>query len=168
MRKRTALIGSIVFATTALVACGRTTVMPLAKDVYRVSASVAPACGPQGAERMAFQRAAVETIRGGFDKFIIVSGTSETNVGVLGYTPTIAQTSGLASANSVGNSTFVSGHTTTTFSGGHPIVGGTHDEGLVVKMFSALDPAGANALDARAVLGPEWMQTVAENKMTCF
>jgi len=35
-------------------------------------------------------------------------------------------------------------------------------------MFRGDDPAGANALDARQVLGPDWQEAVNKNKWTCL
>ena len=84
-----------------------------------------------------------------------------------------AQTTGTATATATatgyGNTAFASGQSTTTYSGGQPIIAGTHDQGLVVKMFKDGDPAGANALSAREQLGPKWGEAVKESSSgTCF
>ena len=55
-----------------------------------------------------------------------------------------------------------SGHSTTTYTGGNPIVGGSHDQGLIVKMFKDGDPKGATAIPARATLGPKWQEAIKE------
>jgi hypothetical protein len=59
-----------------------------------------------------------------------------------------------------------SGHSTTTYTGGNPIVAGSHDQGLIVKMFKDGDPKGANAISARATLGPKWQETIKESAAT--
>jgi hypothetical protein len=59
-----------------------------------------------------------------------------------------------------------SGHSTTTYTGGNPIVGGTHDQGLIVKMFKDGDPKGANAISARGTLGPKWQEALKESAAT--
>jgi hypothetical protein len=97
--------------------------MPLAQDTVQITSSAAPACGRMGAEKVAFQRAAVETIRRGYDRFVVLGGDSQTNIRVIGYTPTTAYTTGGR------------GYATTTVYGGQPIYGGSHNQGLVVKMF---------------------------------
>jgi hypothetical protein len=55
---------------------------------------------------------------------------------------------------------------TTTYSGGYPIVAGTHDQGLVVKMFKDDDPRGGNAISARGMLGPKWQEAIKEGAAT--
>jgi len=121
-----------------------------------------------GAQRVAFQRAAAETIRRGYDRFVIFGAESETDIRVIGYTPTRAYTTGSATATGYGNIVSAQGSSTTTVTGGQPIYGGSHNQGLVVKMFREGDPAGANALEARQVLGTGWQDAVNKNKWTCF
>jgi len=38
-------------------------------------------------------------------------------------------------------------------------IAGSHDQGLIVKMFKDGDPKGANAISARATLGPKWQES---------
>lgn len=148
--------------------CARAGVMPLAQDTIQITSSAAPACGRQGAQKVAFQRAAVETIRRGYDRFIIIGGQAETDIRVIGYTPTQAYSTGSATATGYGNRATAYGSSTTTVTGGQPIYGGSHNQGLVVKMFRDGDPAGANALPARETLGPDWQDAVSKNKWTCW
>lgn len=117
-----------------------------------------------GAQNVASQRAAVETLRRGYDRYMIVGGGYENNVGVVGYTPVTANTTG--SATAFGNTAY--GQATTTYSGGQPIIAGAHNQGLVVKMFKAEDPAGANAIDAKGSLGADWQKKVESNSLTCL
>jgi hypothetical protein len=99
---------------------------------------------------------------------MIIGGQYQNDVRVVGHTPIQAHTHGTATATSYGNYAIASGNSTTTYSGGHPIVGGSHNQGLMVKMFKEGDPVGANALSARDVLGPKWQEAVASNNFTCF
>lgn len=161
----------ILLAACAVVLCGcaKSSTIPLSADTMRITTSAAPVCGATGAESVAFRRAAVETINRGYDKFIIIGGEAQNNVGVVGYTPVQAHTTGTATATGYGNVAYASGQSTTTYSGGQPIIAGTHDQGLVVKMFKDGDPAGQNALSAREQLGPKWADTVKESaSTTCF
>ncbi len=135
----------------------------------RITTSAAPVCGSTGAQNVAFRRAAVETINRGYDRFVILGGEAQNNVGVVGYTPVQAYTTGSATATGYGNTAFAHGQSTTTYSGGQPIIAGSHDQGLIVKMFKDGDPAGKNALSAREQLGPKWQEAVKESATTaCF
>lgn len=53
-------------------ACASTSVTSLSANEIVISADVAPACGTRGAENVALQQAAAETLRRGFDKFVIL------------------------------------------------------------------------------------------------
>ena len=145
--------------------CAKSAVMPINGNTIQLTAGAAPICGAVGAQKVAAHQAAVETIRRGFDKFLIVDGAYQNNVGVVGYTPVIAQTNG--SAYATGNG-YYSGQATTTYSGGHPIVAGTHNQALIVKMFKDGDPAGTNAVPARQQLGPDWKKAIETDAATCF
>jgi hypothetical protein len=139
-----------------LAGCARTSVMPLAADTLEVTTSAAPVCGAAGAQEVAIHRAAVETIRAGFDRFTVLNSGGQDNVGVIGYTPLTATTYGSP------------GYATTTVYGGAPIIAGSHDESVVIKMYHAGDPGGADAISARSLLGPNWSQEVsASNPSTC-
>jgi hypothetical protein len=159
---RTALV---VLAAVCLAGCARTSTIPLAADTVAITSSAAPICGAAGAQSVAAKQAAVETIMRGYDRFVFVGGRYANNVGVVGYTPVIANTTGHAYSTGYGTAY---GQSTTTYSGGNPIIAGTHDQGLIVKMFREGDPAGANAVPARASLGPKWKEAVESNSLTCM
>ena len=147
-----------------LMGCVSTDVTPIAQDTVIVSSSAARACGRQGARKMAFVRAASETIRRGYDKFIVVSGQAESDIRIVGTTPVYGTTN--VQGNLTGSTFYGTG--STTVYGGQPIYGGRHNQDLVIKMFRYTDAGAANALDARAELGPEWEKKIQENKNTCF
>jgi hypothetical protein len=149
------------FAVATLGGCAKSSTIPLAADTLQITASAARACGRAGAQEVAVRRAAVETIQRGYDKFLVIGGGYQSNLYVAGYTPVSANTYGTGSATRYGNSVYGSGYSTTTFTGGQPIIAGSHDQGLVVKMFKDGDPAGSNAVPARETLGPKWKEAVA-------
>lgn len=148
--------------------CANANVIPLAQDTVQITSVAAPICGLTGAQNVASRRAAVETIRRGYDNYAIVGGEYQNNVRVVAYTPVIANTTGFATASGSGNYATAYGQSTTTYSGGQPIIAGAHNQGLVVKMFKANDPSAMNALDARAELGPDWEKIAANNSYTCL
>jgi len=142
--------------------------LPITQDTVQITATAAPVCGQTGAQNVALRQAAVETLRRGYDRFVIVGGQYSDNVRVVGHTPVVAHTTGTATAT--GHGGFVTAHGTsqTTFTGGQPIVGGSHNQGLLVKMFRADDPAGANAVSARDTLGPKWEEAVKSDAISCL
>jgi hypothetical protein len=164
------LLKAFVLALLPLAAagCARSSAMPLAQDTVQISSHAALACGGEGAQKVAFQRAAVETIRRGYDRFVILGAEAQTERRVVGYTPTSAYTTGSAIATGYGHTATAYGSSNTVVTGGAPIYGGSHNQGLVVKMFKQGDPAGADALDARQQLGPEWQEAVNKKKWTCL
>ena len=120
--KRAALITTIAISLTA---CASTSTTRLSQNMVQIDVSAAPACGRTGAIRLVNRMAAVETIRLGYDKYLIAGQDSQSNVRVLGYN---ANTTGTVYGS--GNYATYSGTTTMT-----PIVGGTQDAAVVVAMF---------------------------------
>lgn len=151
-----------------LVGCAKASTIPLAKDTLQITSSAAPVCGVTGAQSVALRQAAVETIRHGYDNFVIVGSQYQNNVGVVGYTPVVANTTGSVTAMGYGNSATAFGNSTTMYSGGQPIIAGTHNQSFVVKMFKEGDRAGGEAVSARGTLGPKWQDAVAQNSHTCL
>jgi hypothetical protein len=155
-----------VAVAIALCGCARSATMQLSADTFQLVTSAAPVCGRAGAQNVAARRAAIETINRGYDKFLILGAAAENNVRVVGHTPVQAHTVGTATATGYGNMVTASGQSTTTYTGGNPIIGGSHDQGLIVKMFKDADPKGANAISARATLGPKWQEAIKESAAT--
>lgn len=153
----------------SLVGCATSTTMPISADTVQITSSVAPACGSEGAAKVAVRQAAVETIQRGYDRFIIQGAAARSDVGVVGYTPAVAHTASHATAQGYGGYATATGYSTTHVTGGQPIIGGSHRQGLIVKMFKDGDPAGSNALSARSELGPKWKQVVeSDRSITCL
>lgn len=80
--------------------------------------------------------AASETIKNGYDKFLIMDGKSEFHQNVIGYTPGYI-TATNRSLSAVGPST---------------VAAPRFETAVIIKMFKANDPAGSNAVDAHEIL----------------
>jgi hypothetical protein len=158
------VVAAVAAAGIAVAGCASTNVTPVTQDAFLVSTSAAPACGRQGAQKVALQNAAAETLRRGYDKFIIVGAQSSSDVRIVGVTPTYSVTNVYGQTY---GSTFSGVAQTNTF-GGDPIYGGSHGQDYAVRMFRYADPLAANAIDARGELGPDWKEKVDRNKAICF
>lgn len=77
--KKLVLFGA-TFALLAVGACTSTSVQPMSKDTFKVATDAAPACGSAGARNVAFTAAAIEVIRKGGDKFIILGDNTDTGL----------------------------------------------------------------------------------------
>jgi hypothetical protein len=158
----------MLVASMHLIGCASSSVMDLDANTVQISTSAAPVCGAQGAQQVATTRAAIETINRGYDRYVILGADAQNSVGVVGYTPVIANTYTNGNINAYGNTATYSGQSNTFVSGGQPIIAGSHDQALTIRMFGANDPQGANAVDARRVLGPDWQKIILKGpKGTC-
>lgn len=90
-----------IFMAWALAAtvggCAETSTIPLAQDTVQITARAERFCGAAGAEKLALKQAAVETIRRGYDRFIVINAqASESYAGVMASgQPRIALNQGL-------------------------------------------------------------------------
>ncbi|MGN6117746.1 MAG: hypothetical protein ACTHN2_19760 [Nitrobacter sp.] len=139
----------IVALCVALGGCAGASTIPLAQDTVQITARAAPICGAVGAEKIAIRQAAVETIRRGYDRFIILN--AQAGGTYAGSTPIVVQRLGGG---------------VTMASGGAPLI--APNQGLVVKMFKDGDPAASNALSARDSLGADWQEQVKKNTINCL
>src|SRR3954462_9358073 len=80
----------LVLCIFLLTGCARSSVMDLDSNTIQISTSAAPVCGQAGAQEVVTKQAAIETIRRGFDKYMIVGGGYENDVRVVGHTPYVA------------------------------------------------------------------------------
>lgn len=149
-------------AAVLLAGCASSSVMDLDSNTIQVSTSAAPACGAQGAQQVAVQRAAIETLKRGYDRYAVMGAGAANNVGVVGYTPLTANTYGSGSVSAYGNNAYLSGQSTTYYSGGQPIIGGSYDQQITIRMFRSSDPGAESAIDARRVLGPDWQEKLSK------
>lgn len=70
-----------LFAAGLIVsACAETQIQPMSKDTFKVATHAAAACGPAGARNVAFKSAAIEVIRKGGDKFVIVGDQTDSGI----------------------------------------------------------------------------------------
>lgn len=151
-----------------LAACASSSVMDVASDTIVINTAAAPACGQRGAQDVAVKRAAYETLQRGYDKYVILGADPQSNIGVVGYSPLVANTYSSGSINTYGNRGTYSGSSNTYVSGGQPIIAGTHDQKLAVRMFRTGDPGAERAVDARQVLGPDWQKVLTRGPgLTC-
>lgn len=151
---------AIVALPLALIGCARTTAIHTSADTITVQTSAAPICGATGAAKVAQRQAAIETIKAGYDRYIIIGAEAANNVTIT-QTPGTFQTSG----NVTGFGTY---NQQTTYVPGPMIAHGTHDQAFGVKMFKDGDPNGAQALSAREMLGPQWAKWVKDGASTCL
>ncbi|MBU2531317.1 MAG: hypothetical protein KKB37_01150, partial [Alphaproteobacteria bacterium] len=158
----------VMLTSLLLAGCAQASVMPLGDDTFKITAAAAPVCGQQGAERVAFRQAAVETIKRGYDRFRILDDRYQNQVSVVGYTPVVAQESHSGSVYSGGyGSASYYGSSRTYVSGGQPIIAGSHNQGLLVRMYRDGQEGAAGALSAKSELGPKWQEIVKNPIATC-
>lgn len=129
-----------------------------------IDAGATPACGQGGAAKVAVKSAAIETIRAGYDRYIITGAQAQNNVSV-SQMPGHVQTVGTARYYGGGLGTY---NATSTYVPGPTIVSGSHDRQLGVVMFRNGEPGAENAIDARQALGPEWADLVKSGVHTCL
>lgn len=61
-------------AAVALPGCASVSTIPLSKNTFQLTTQASPECSADQTQRIAFKRAAAETIKNGYDSFI-VAGT---------------------------------------------------------------------------------------------
>lgn len=154
-----------VLAAVLLSACASTEAVRLSQNEALIKASVDPECGSRQATGVAAKAAAIETLRAGYDRYIVVGAQSADNVQYV-QQPGTYQTTNTVNRNAWGGNTVRS---TTTYRPGPTVAHGSYDQDLRIQMFRDGDPAGQNAVSAREVLGPDWQKAVAEGASSmCF
>jgi hypothetical protein len=156
----------VMVALLLLAGCARSSVLEYASDTLQITTSAAPVCGQAGAQEVANRQASIETLKDGYDSYIVLNAGYENDVRVVGRTPVIANTHGSGTVTGYGNTATIQGQSTTKYSGGMPIVGGHHTQGIIIKMYHDGDPKSRNAIDARRVLGPDWQKTIRKSSTT--
>jgi hypothetical protein len=160
--KRIAALVAIAAACSITSGCTSSNTMRTSQNEAIITTSAAPICGGVGAARAGQKQAAIETIKAGYDRYIIMSGASANNVRS-SQMPGTYNTAG--TVNSYGG--YSSVQATTTYSPGATIYSGTHDQAIGIHMFKDGEPGSAQALSAREGLGPEWAKIVKEGVRTC-
>ena len=140
--------------------CARVEATRTSQNTMIIDAAAAVDCGSAGAARAASKGAALETIRAGFDRYIITSGSAANNVHV------VAMPGHYSTFGTVG--IYGNFNATTTYQPGPSFVTGSHDRSLSVVMFKPGDAGFENAIDARQVLGPGWQEIVKSGVHSCM
>jgi hypothetical protein len=144
-------------AASALCSCAGSEAVQ--SNTMIIQAEAAPFCRGTGALRVAQQSAAIETIKAGYDRYIITGSQAQNNV-------VASQMPGTYNTTIVGSRGFYQG--TTTYQPGPTIVAGSHDRGLAIAMFREGEPGAAQAISARDTLGPDWQDKVKSGVHTCL
>jgi hypothetical protein len=143
----------------AVAGCASGQAVRTSANTMIIQTGAAPICGGSGALRVAQQLAAIETVRAGYDRYIITGGQAQNNV-------VVAQAPGTYNTTMSGSNGFY--HGTTTYTPGPAIVAGSHDQGLAVAMFREGEPGAEQAIPARDTLGPDWQEKVKNGVRTCL
>ena len=149
-----------IISALALAGCAGTNTIQTSTDTMIVQTRAAPICGGEGAARTAQRQAAINTIKSGYDRYIIYDAAASSNISTSQMPGTY---------NTMG--TYGGGwmHATTTYTPGPTIVSGSHRQSFAVKMFRDGDPGASRALSARAILGPKWQEAIKAGSIgTCF
>jgi hypothetical protein len=153
----------LALACGVLSSCASSSVIKTSADTAIIQSSAAPACGGVGAARVAQKQAAIETLKAGYDRYVIFNASASNDVRV-SQMPGGYRTTGSASV--YGNmATF---NANTRYVPGPVIVSGSHNQGLAVKMFKDGQPGAEQAISARETLGPKWETLVKAGSVhTC-
>jgi hypothetical protein len=149
-----ALAGALVLS-----GCARSEAVRTSANTMVIQTGAAPVCGGAGALKVSQQLAAIETIKAGYDRYIINGGQSQNNVSV-------TQMPGSYNTTATYGGGFYQGRT--TYQPGPTIVAGSHDQGLSIVMFRDKDPGAEQAVSAREMLGPEWADKIKSGVHTCL
>ncbi|GMB82878.1 hypothetical protein NN6n1_36610 [Shinella zoogloeoides] len=153
---------AVALAASAATSCVQSSTMRVSQNEIIVQTSAEAMCGSVGAARAAQKQAAIETIRAGFDRYVIVGAAASNNVTAT-QMPGTYRTYG--TVNRYGNYGTV--NATTTYTPGPIIYGGSHDQSIGVRMFKEGEPGSAQAVSAREVLGPKWESLVKTGSNLC-
>lgn len=145
-----------------LTACANTETIRTSADTLLIHTSAAPVCGTQGALKVAQKMAAIETIKSGYDSYIIFNGGAQNNVSTSNL-PGTYYTNGYVS----GNSNFASYSGTSYYQPGATIYSGSNDAAFHIKMFKKGKKTPKEAIPAREVLGADWQKMVESGVSTC-
>lgn len=140
----------LLLLPVVLAGCARTSSVPVGADTIEITVHVGTICDGGDAERLARRHAAVETIRRGFDDYVVI--------GSVGGDHTAGEEAPTA------RTTLSGGSGRTLFSEDAPLL--AHHRVLTVRMFQAGEGDSAATVSARAVLGDEWEAVVARDPAT--
>ena len=151
-----------IFLLLLLTGCANTETIRTSANTFVLHTSAAPVCGTTGSLRIAQQMVAIETIRAGYDRYVLLDGDAQNNV--TSYTaPGTYHTNG--QLNVFGNSAYYSSNS--YYQPGPTYFSGGHDTYLQVKMFKKGDKGYSKAVSAKETLGANWQKLVSEGVKSC-
>ncbi|MCS0496866.1 hypothetical protein NVS89_17340 [Ancylobacter sp. MQZ15Z-1] len=154
------LVCAALLPALALAACSSSSAVRTSSDTAIIQTSAAPVCRGSGAAQVAQKQAAIETIKAGYDRYIIVDARSANNVRMM-ETPGSVQTTGVVQGGFY--------NATSTYRPGVPVVYGTHDQAFAIRMFHNGEPGAEQAVPAREMLGENWADLVKAGRVnTCM
>lgn len=124
-----ALVGALLLGA----GCVETSVQPLTQSSFKISTEAEDMCGAKGTRQIAFREAAIEVIKRGADRFIVVGDQSKSAI---------------------------TGGMFTTYGGFQTY--GTNTQDMVIQIVQKGDARYNDALSARQTLGPDWQEIVAK------
>lgn len=124
--------------------CAKSSTISLSQNTAKIAISAPRGCGAEGAKRTALKKAAIKTIKAGFDKFAVLETTQQNNVLNKNRLPT----------QETSNS--------------RPSGGEFYKHQITIRMFSNEDIAGENAISAKNLLGPNWQERVQKDSSSCL
>lgn len=154
----------VALSATILASCASSSITRLSKNRAVISTSAAPVCRTTGAASVASQMAAIETLKAGYERFIVLGVGTANNTRLVSTGPTYANTTG--SFNRIGNTVYGSAHT--TYGGQMTYLAGSNNAEMELVMLNHGDPGFDEGLDAKETLGPEWQEKVEKGINTCF
>ncbi|MDP3264315.1 MAG: hypothetical protein U1E06_04790 [Tabrizicola sp.] len=113
--------------------CVETSVQPLTQSSFKISTEAEDLCGAKGTREIAFREAAIEVIKRGADRFVVVGDQSKTEI---------------------------TGGMFTTYGGFDTY--GTNTQDMVIQIIQKGDPRINDSLSARQTLGADWQAIVAK------
>ncbi|MDI3337020.1 hypothetical protein QKW60_11410 [Defluviimonas aestuarii] len=117
--------------------CVETSVQPLTQTSFKISSEAEDLCGAKGTRDIAFRTAAIEVIKRGADRFVVVGDQSH---------------------SSIQGGMFTSYGSFETY--------GTNTQDMIIEIIQTGDRRFNNALSARQTLGPDWQEIVAKGAPT--
>lgn len=156
------VIATACFGALMLTGCTSSSAVRTSQNTAIIKTSAEPLCGSQGAARVAEKQAAIETLKAGYDRYIITGAASSDNVSVT-QMPGHYNTYG--TANMYGN--YGTYSATTTYQPGPTIVSGSYDQSFAIRMFKDGEPGANQALSAKDTLGPKWPEIVKNGINFC-
>ena len=130
--------------------CARTSTAPLDADTVEIAVRVGTICDARDADRLARRQAAVETIKRGFEDYIVIDSIGGDHLADV--------------AHETARTNLYANRTRALFSEDAPLL--AHHRVLTVRMLRAGQGDSTAAVSARAVLGDDWEAQVTKGAPT--